>query len=165
MPNNTAVPSRPPVRQPSCCSRNAHGQKGRCGHETADQSPRPAAEQAQDAKRQPAMQVPALHRQRHQKPADEQEDHIVGVVRTHLPAALDAQRRKEHQRHECRHRQRQRLGDPPDRHQRRDGRRARGHRIARLQIDELHDCQKAHDPTGQPEPAHLFGGRSGDGSG
>ncbi len=55
-------------------------QPGR-GHEAQQQPPRVGPEDQDDAQRDPPVQVPALHREREQEPADEQEDDVVEVDR------------------------------------------------------------------------------------
>ncbi len=116
-------------------------------HEDAgEEPPRVGADPLHDAEREPAVEVPLLHRRRDRHAAGEEEDVRVEIGRDRggeaggAVVAEDPEQRKEDDRQAGGPVDRYRLGQPPDRHQRRDRRRHRRPRThLRLMVERRVD--------------------------
>ncbi len=114
--------------------------------DAGEEPPRVGADPLHDAEREPAMEVPLLHRRRDRHAAGEEEDVRVEIGRERGGEAgrafvtEDPEQRKEDDRQTGGPVDRYRLGQPPDRHQRRDRRRHRRSRThLRLTVERRVD--------------------------
>ena len=76
----------------------------------------PVADAQDDVKGDAPMKIPALHGERDEKAAEQEEHHGVGEGRRGVIQVGDAEQRQKEERQERGGEQRDRFGRPPDRH-------------------------------------------------